>query len=106
MKLTFEELPGVVQEIRDQLNRIEHQFKNQYSTSKPDPDKKYLFPEAASYCMMATPTLRKHLKDGKVVGSKPGRSWIFLQKDLDEFLARYRSKSVEELKEQAEKIII
>lgn len=107
MSLTFEQLPKAVEQANLRLERIEKLLR-EHNQLKPvsDPDKKFLVPGASDYCKMPIPTFRKHLKDGNVIGSKPGKSWIFLKKDLDAFLAKYRSKSKEELEEKAEEIIV
>ena len=62
--------------------------------------------QAAEYCgNMPIPTFRKHLNAGHIAGSKPGKSWIFSQKDLDDFLDKFRRKTREEIEAEAEDYI-
>ena len=105
MNLTFEQLPEAVDEVNRRLERIEALLTQ--SKNKPlQENKNYLLKEAAGYCRMPDTTFRHHLKKGHVVGSKPGRSWIFSKQNLDEFLHKFRSKTREELQVEAEEIII
>jgi hypothetical protein len=106
MGLSFEQLPETVAEIREQLNRIERRLSEGQTMARIDNDHKYLLPEAASFCRMPVSTFRSHLQRGHVVGSKPGRAWIFSRKNLDEFLVKFRSKSKEEIVQEAENILI
>lgn len=105
MSLTFEQLPDAIEQVNLRLERIEAMLSG--GINQPKKESKILtLPEAAGYCRIAVPTFRAHLGKGKVVGSKPGRSWVFREVDLDCFLAKYRSKSKEEIQSGAEEILV
>ena len=94
--------------IVERLSKIE----NLLSTMKSSPDKEtpimknLNLKEAAKYCgNMPIPTFRKHLNAGHISGSKPGKSWIFTQKNLDDFLEKFRRKTKEEIESEAEDYI-
>lgn len=95
--------------IEERLNNIE----NLLTAIKRSPEKEISVSknrnlrEAAEYCgNMPIPTFRKHLNVGHISGSKPGKSWIFSQKDLDDFLGKFRRKTKEEIESEAEDYII
>ena len=94
--------------IDERLSNIE----NMLSAIKNSPEKEATISknrnlkEAAAYCgNMPIPTFRKHLQAGHISGSKPGKSWIFSQKDLDDFLEKFRRKTNEEIESEAEDYI-
>ena len=94
--------------IDERLSNIEHLL----SAIKSSPEheapitKNRNLKQAAEYCgNMPIPTFRKHLNAGHIAGSKPGKSWIFSQKDLDDFLDKFRRKTREEIEAEAEDYI-
>lgn len=94
--------------IEERLSNIE----NMLTALKNSPEKEILvtknrnLKEAAAYCgNMPIPTFRKHLNSGHISGSKPGKSWIFSQKDLDDFLEKFRRKTRDEIEADAEDYI-
>ena len=42
--------------------------------------------EAAAFLKMHPEALRRKAKTGKIPGAKPGKSWVFLEEDLVEYL--------------------
>jgi excisionase family DNA binding protein len=111
MKLTFEQLPSAVEEIRNQLIRIEEKLNAQNSgntySSKGSDNRLLNLPEAAKFCgNMPVSTFRRHLRDGNVTGSKPGKHWLFSTEDLNAFVERFKVQSKDELMESSENIII
>ncbi len=106
MSLTFEQLPDAVEQVNNRLERIEALLSQ--SSRHPVKENKLLrLPEAAKYCGgMPIPTFRKHLSDGNVIGSKPGKHWIFSIQDLDNFIMKFRKKTREEIMEEAENLLI
>jgi len=94
--------------IDERLSNIE----NLLSSIRNSPDKETPISknrnlkEAAEYCgNMPIPTFRKHLQAGHISGSKPGKSWIFSQKDLDDFLEKFHRKTKQEIEAEAEDYI-
>lgn len=94
--------------IDERLSNIEHllsAIKNSPEHEAPITKNRNLR-QAAEYCgNMPIPTFRKHLNAGHIAGSKPGKSWIFSQKDLDDFLNKFRRKTREEIEAEAEDYI-
>lgn len=90
--ITFEQIPQQVNLINERLIRIEGLL-----TNYPQPSKKinYTLEEAADYCKLPVASFRLHLQKRNVIGSKPGKTWIFTQSDLDDFLKRFRVKEIQ-----------
>jgi len=95
-------------EINERLIRIEYDLKNlkKYLESNSNcdhiNDSLFTLSEAAKYCKMAIPTFRLYLAKREVSGSKPGKSWKFTKQDLDMFLNKYKCRTVDELRNEAE----
>ena len=78
--------------IRDEIEAA-MQLKKSAINEEARKNKRYFLEEAADYLHMAVPTLRLHRS--KVGGTKIGKRWTFTQDELDRFLERHRSKSIE-----------
>lgn len=89
--MTFEQIPQEVSRINERLTRIEGLLTSQ---KQPVENQNYTLEGAAQYCKLPVPTFRLHLQKRNVIGSKPGKTWVFTQSDLDDFLNRYRVKDV------------
>jgi excisionase family DNA binding protein len=89
--ITFEQIPQQVNLINERLTRIEGLLNNQ---KQPSENHNFTLEEAAQYCKLPVPTFRLHLQKRNVTGSKPGKTWIFSQSDLDDFIKRFRVKDV------------
>lgn len=89
--ITHDSLPEAVSLLNDRLIRIEGLLTNQ---KQPVENQNFTLEGAATYCKLPVPTFRLHLQKRNVIGSKPGKTWIFAQTDLDEFLKRYRVRAV------------
>ena len=97
--IPFNEIPAAIADIKSSVERIEilltaHQNpipSDQKTIESPN----FTLKEAAKYCRMPVPTFRLHLKKGYVIGSKPGKSWVFTNTDLDDFIKRFRVKKVD-----------
>ncbi len=102
MNNPFETIDERLSNIENLLNTIKN------SPEKETPiTKNRTLRQAAEYCgNMPVPTFRKHLNAGHIAGSKPGKSWIFSQKDLDDFLGSFRRKTKIEIEAEAEDYII
>jgi len=101
-KLTLETVPGFLQTMDERLRNIEHSLNNKKQSSTIDSSKKsYNLLEAAKYCRMAEPTFRTYIYRRKVAGTKFGKAWLFLEADLDQFIANYRRPTADELKTKA-----
>lgn len=93
-------LPSAVSHLAIQLERIEKVITGEQAI-KDSSKKKYNLPEAAKYCHMADPTFRTYVYRRKVAGTKFGKAWLFLESDLDKFIADYRRPTADELKTKA-----
>lgn len=100
-KLNFDSLPQAVGSMAQRLERIEdlliEKQPNIIDTSK----KKYNLPGASDYCQMAESTFRTYLYRRMVSGTKFGKAWLFLEENLDKFIADYRRPTADELKTKA-----
>ena len=99
-EISFETLPSAVDQMAQRLERIEG-FLNAKQPPQDTSKKKYDLPGAAKYCGMAEPTFRTYIYKRKVAGTKFGKAWLFLEKDLDKFIQDYRRPSAQELKSEA-----
>lgn len=104
--ISFNDLPIVVGQIGNRLDSIEKLLQSINSpASTPKQDIRYTLPEAAAYCRMANPTFRCYLSKREVGGYKLGKAWFFTQSDLDKFLAKYRTMTVEQVALKSETIL-
>lgn len=78
--------------IRDEIEAA-MQLKKSAINEETRKNKRYFLEEAADYLHMAVPTLRLHRS--KVGGIKIGKRWTFTQEELDRFIERHRSKSID-----------
>jgi hypothetical protein len=95
--ISFDSLPEAVQQANIRLSRIEELLHNHFPQTVIQTDNRYTLPEAAAYCRMPVPTFRAHLSKRNVSGSKPGKSWVFTEKDLEKFLEKFYCKTSDEL---------
>jgi len=93
-------LPSAVSRLAIQLERIE-KVVSEKQVIKDSSKKKYSLSEAAKFCGMADPTFRTYIYRRKVAGTKFGKAWLFLESDLDKFIADYRRPTADELKSKA-----
>lgn len=98
--ISFDQLPEAVQQANIRLSRIEELLQNHFPQTVIQPDNRYTLPEASAYCRMPIPSFRAHLAKRNVSGSKPGKSWIFTEKDLDKFLQKFYCKTKDELRDE------
>lgn len=98
--ISFEKMPSAISEMAQQIDEIKNILSEKQPT-RETPKKKYLLPEAAKYCSMAEPTFRTYIYRRKVAGTKFGKAWLFLEKDLDKFIQDYRRPTADELKVQS-----
>ena len=100
--ISFNELPQAVGKLANQMKRIEELLKDSTQAKPKDTgNNKYTLPEAAKYCGMAEPTFRTYIYRRKVAGTKFGKAWLFLEKDLDTFIRDYRKPTAKELEQGA-----
>lgn len=100
MNLTLESMPNALSEMAQQIEEIKSILSEKQppeNTSK----RKYKLPEAAKYCGMAEPTFRTYIYKRKVAGTKFGKAYIFLERDLDKFIQEYRRPTDKELETEA-----
>ena len=100
--ISFNELPQAVGKLANQMNRIEALLTGSAQAKPKDTsNNKYTLPQAAAYCGMAEPTFRTYIYRRKVAGTKFGKAWLFLEKDLDTFIRDYRKPTAKELEKEA-----
>ena len=88
------------------LERLEPIFKNWVKSAmqeighEPAPGNRNRFylSEAAQYAGLPVPTFRIH--QHKIGGTKIGKRWIFSKKELDNFMAQNRRKTLAEIREE------
>ena len=98
--LTLETVPNAISEMAQQIDEIKKILSKKQSPQDTS-RRKYNLPEAAQYCGMAEPTFRTYIYRREVAGTKFGKAWLFLQKDLDKFIADFRRPTKIELETEA-----
>ena len=96
--LTFNDLPMVVAELRDEvvgmkvalLDLQKGQTKQNMERVRPTMN----VDEAADYLRMPVNTLYMKLQKGEVPGSKPGKRWVLFNDELDNWLEVKRKNAV------------
>ena len=98
VELTFNDLPQVVAELRDEVigmkvalldlqkGQTQHKMEKLRRTMNVE--------EAADYLRMPLNTLYMKLQKGEVPGSKPGKRWVLFNDELDKWLEVKRKNAV------------
>ncbi len=98
--LTLETIPEAIHEMALQIDRIES-ILSEKPKQQSLVNKRFTLPEAARYTNMAPSTFRTYIYKRLVAGTKFNKAWIFLQTDLDTFIADFRRPTVKELQDEA-----
>ena len=96
--LTFNDLPQVVAELRDEVVGMKVALldlqKGQTKQRMERVRRTMNVEEAADYLRMPLNTLYMKLQKGEVPGSKPGKRWVLFNDELDKWLEVKRKNSV------------
>ena len=96
--LTFNDLPMVVAELRDEVVgmkvALQDLQKGQNKQNMERVRRTMNVEEAADYLRMPVNTLYMKLQKGEVPGSKPGKRWVLFNDELDKWLEANRRNAV------------
>ena len=96
--LTFNDLPMVVAELRDEVVGMKVALldlqKGQKKQNMERVRRTMNVEEAADYLRMPVNTLYMKLQKGEVPGSKPGKRWVLFNDELDKWLEVKRRNAV------------
>ena len=96
--LTFDDLPKVVAELRDEVIGMKVLMldlqKQQTHQMMKRVRRTMNVEEAAEYLRMPLNTLYMKLQKGEVPGSKPGKRWVLFNDELDKWLEVKRKNAV------------
>ena len=96
--LTFNDLPQVVAQLRDEVMGMRAMLtRQQVESSKPLKEHRHkpmTVEEAIEYTHIPRGTMYMKLEDGTIPATKPGRRWILYQDELDKWLETKRRNSV------------
>ena len=96
--LTFNDLPQVVAQLRDEVMGMRAMLtRQQVESSKPVKENRHkpmTVEEAIEYTHIPRGTMYMKLEDGTIPATKPGRRWILYQDELDKWLETTRRNTV------------
>ena len=96
--LTFNDLPQVVAQLRDEVMGMRAMLSRQQAeSSKPVKETRHkpmTVDEAIEYTHIPRETMYMKLEDGTIPATKPGRRWILYQDELDKWLETKRRNTV------------
>ncbi len=98
-EITFNDLPQVVAQLRDEVMGMKTLLARQQDESKRHLDnekrhKPMTVDEAAAYTRIPLGTLYMKLADGSLPATKPGKRWVLYQDELDKWLEANRRNAV------------
>ena len=96
-ELTFNDLPQVVAQLRDEVKGMRVQLSDlqKCTTQQRENRHKPLTPEqVADYINTPIGTIYQKLESGEIPGSKPGKRWIIYLDELDKWLEVNRKNPV------------
>ena len=96
--LTFNDLPQVVAQLRDEVMGMRAMLSRQQTeSSKPVKENRHkpmTVDEAIEYTHIPRGRMYMKLEDGTIPDKKPGRRWILYQDELDKWLETKRRNTV------------
>ena len=96
--LTFNDLPQVVAQLRDEVMGMRAMLtRQQVESSKPVKENRHkpmTVEEAIEYTHIPRGTMYMKLEDGTIPATKPDRRWILYQDELDKWLETTRRNTV------------
>ena len=98
-QLTFNDLPQVVAQLRDEVMGMKALLARQQDANKRNLEsrtrhKPMTVEEAAAYTRIPLGTLYMKLADGSLPATKPGKRWVLYQDELDKWLEANRRNAV------------
>ena len=97
-ELTFNDLPQVVAQLRDEVMGMRAMLSRQQELSdKPTKENRHkpmTVEEAIEYTHIPKGTMYMKLEDGTIPATKPGRRWLLYQDGLDRWLEANRRNTV------------
>ena len=97
-ELTFNDLPQVVAQLRDEVMGMRAMLLRQQELSnKPTKENRHkpmTVEEAIEYTHIPKGTMYMKLEDGTIPATKPGRRWLLYQDELDRWLEANRRNAV------------
>ena len=111
VELTFNDLPQVVAELRDEVSGMKVALldlqKGQIKQQKTERIRRTMnVEEAAVYLRMPLNTLYMKLQKGEVPGTKPGKRWLLFNDELDKWLEGKRKNAVPLTSEEENEAIL
>lgn len=95
--LTFNDLPQVVAQLRDEVMGMKQMITRLQEANKPsklNTHKPMSVKEAADYLRMPTNTLYMKLENGIIPATRPGKRYVIFQDELDKWLEANRKNPV------------
>lgn len=109
VELTFNDLPQVVAELRDEVSGMKVALldlqKGQIK-QKEQIRRTMNVEEAADYLRLPVNTLYMKLGKGEVPGTKPGKRWVMFSDELDKWLEQKRKNAVPMTSEEQNEAIL
>ena len=98
-ELTFNDLPQVVAQLRDEVMGLralllKQQEENRNNQVRDNRHKPMTVEEAAEYTRIPIGTLYMKLGDGTIPATKPGKRYVLYQDELDKWLEANRKNAV------------
>ncbi len=98
-ELTFNDLPQVVAQLRDEVMGLrtlllKQQEENRNNQVRENRHKPMTVEEAAEYTRIPIGTLYMKLGDGTIPATKPGKRYVLYQDELDKWLEANRKNAV------------
>ena len=98
-ELTFNDLPQVVAQLRDEVMGLralllKQQEENKKHQVRDNRHKPMTVEEAAEYTRIPIGTLYMKLSDGTIPATKPGKRYVLYQDELDKWLEANRKNAV------------
>ena len=110
-KLTFNDLPQVVAQLRDEVMGMRalltrQQEENRKRLVRENRHKPMTVEEAAEYTRIPLGTLYMKLGDGTIPATKPGKRYVLYQDELDRWLEANRKNAVPLTADEENKVIL
>ena len=110
-ELTFNDLPQVVAQLRDEVMGmrallLRQQEENRKHQVRENRHKPMTVEEAAEYTRIPLGTLYMKLGDGTIPATKPGKRYVLYQDELDRWLEANRKNAVPLTAEEENKVIL
>jgi len=109
-EVTFNDLPQVVAQLRDEVMGMRAMLSRQQTESnKPTKENRHkpmTVEEAIEYTHIPKGTMYMKLEDGTIPATKPGRRWLLYQDELDRWLEANRRNAVPLTAEEENEVIL